>query len=456
MKDALVNKKFNGKCTSLSYLGLGMCKYEDNLVYVPFFYPNEEGIIQIEYKRNGQYFGKVISLEKKSPYRIGSQCPYFKRCGGCSFQDYDYTQEKEHKRNLIQNQLHKIGGIDVDVLPTLGMENPANYRNKIQLHFGKDIHGSPILGFYKNGTHQIMPIKKCLIEDSRAENISNNILNIIKELNIETYDEETNVGELKHLLIRTSFHKDEILCVLVTKDLNFNNKNNLISSIKEKCPEITSLVQSVNSKKTNVILGDKEIVLYGKGYIEDNLCGLSYKISAHSFYQVNPVMTEVLYSKAMELAQLKKDDIVLDAYSGIGTIGLTAARSVKKVISVELVHEAVLDSIENAKRNNIVNFEEFEDDATHFMVEFAKKKGCVDVLFMDPPRKGSTPEFLDAVKTLKPKKIIYVSCGPSSLARDLKELLDIYEIKTVQPVDLFPRTTHVETVVLMSRVAKKV
>ncbi len=447
MKDSLINTKFNATCTSLSYLGLGMCKYEDNLVYVPNFYPEESGTIQVEYKRNGQYFGKVVSLTNKSLYRIESLCPYFKRCGGCSFQDYTYEKEKEHKRNLIKNQLHKIGGIDVDILPTLGMDNPKNYRNKIQLHFGKDIHGSTILGFYKTGTHKILPIKKCLIEDAKGEEISNKILSIIKKLDIKPYDEETNSGELKHLLIRTSFHKKEILCVLVTKNLDFINKDKLVFSIQSSCPEITTLVQSINSKKTNVILGDKDIVLYGKGYIEDELCGLSYKISAHSFYQVNPIMTEVLYSKAMELAELNKNDTVFDAYSGIGTIGLTAAKSVKKVISVELVHEAVLDSIENAKRNNITNFEEFEDDATKFIVKFAKNKGYVDVLFMDPPRKGSTPEFLDAVKSLRPKKIIYVSCGPSSLARDLKDLLNIYEIKTVQPVDLFPRTTHVETVV---------
>ncbi len=455
MKDELINTKFLGTCSSLSYLGLGECKYNDNLVYVPNFYPGDEGEILISYRRNGQYFGKVSSLKKKSPNRIESKCPYFFGCGGCSFQDFDYLAEKEHKRNLIKNQLHKIGGIDFDVSPTIGMENPNNYRNKIQLHFGKDKHGSTVLGFYKNNSHEIFPIKRCLIEDPRGEDISNKILSVVRKLDIPPYDESEDSGQLKHLLIRTSFHKEQILCVLVTKNLNFIGKDRLIELIRRICPEITTLVQSVNGKKTNVILGNKNVTLYGKGYIEDSLYGLSYKISAHSFFQVNPSMTEILYSKAMELASLDKNDVVLDAYSGIGTIGLTAAKSVKKVISVELVHDAVLDSLANAKRNNITNFEEYEDDATKFIVKYAKNKGHVDVLFMDPPRKGSTPEFLDAVKELMPKKIVYISCGPSSLARDLKELLDVYEIKTVQPVDMFPRTVHVETIVLLESKVNK-
>ncbi len=451
MKDELINKKYITTCSSLSYLGLGECKCDDKLVYVPNFYPGDEGEIIISYKRNGQYFGKVLSLKKKSKDRIESKCPYFFGCGGCSFQDYSYNAEKEHKRNLIKNQLHKIGGIDVDVSETLGMDNPLNYRNKIQLHFGKDIHGSIVLGFYKNNSHEIFPIKSCMIEDPRGADIANKILSSVKKLDIPPYNEEEDSGQLKHLLIRTSFHKDQILCVLVTKNLNFTGKDRLITLIKRICPEINTLVQSVNGKKTNVVLGSKNVIVYGKGYIEDELCGLTYKISANSFFQVNPIMTEVLYSKAMELAKLDKDDIVLDAYSGIGTIGLTAAKDVKKVISVELVHEAVLDSIANAKRNKVTNFEEHEDDATKFIVNFAKNKGHVDVLFMDPPRKGSTPEFLEAVKQLSPKKIVYISCGPSTLARDLKELCDTYKVEIVQPVDLFPRTVHVETICLLSK-----
>ncbi len=451
MKDELINKKFNASCISLSYLGLGECKYEDKLVYVSDFYPGDEGEILISYKRNGQYFGKVVSLSKKSKDRIESKCPYFFGCGGCIFQDYSYEAEKEHKRNLIKNQLHKVGGIDFDVSPTLGMEDPTNYRNKIQLHFGKDKNGATVLGFYKEGTHKVFPIKRCLIEDKRGEDVANKMLSVVKELKIEPYDEETNKGELRHLLIRTSKKNDQILAVLVTKNENIHDKNRLIEKFKRICPEVTTFIQSVNGKQTNVILGDKNVLLYGDGYIEDKLCGLKFKVSASSFYQVNPIMTEVLYSKAMEYASLKEDDVVLDAYSGIGTIGLVASKYVKKVYSVEIVPEAVSDALENMRINNITNFEERLDDATLFIERMAREDKHLDVLFMDPPRKGSTPKFLEAVKKLSPSRIVYISCGPSSLARDLKDLVSDYEIKKVQPVDMFPRTTHVETVVLLSR-----
>lgn len=449
MKDELVGKKFVGKCNSLSYLGLGECRYEDKLIYVPNFYPDEEGEILIQYKRNGQYFGKVLSLTKKSEGRIEPECIYFKRCGGCTFQDCSYELEKEHKRKLIANQLHKIGGIDVEVLPTLAMENPKHYRNKIQLHFGKDKNGATVLGFYKEGTHEVLPIKECNIENLKGEEVANRILTIVKSLSINPYDENAGEGDLRHLLVRTSHSNNQILVAIISKKENFPNKNRLIQLIKRNIPEITTLVQSINGKKTNVILGDKEINLYGPGYIEDVLCGLSFKISAKSFYQVNPVMTEVLYKTAMEFASLKSDDIVFDAYSGIGTIALVAAPQVKEVISVELVHEAVEDAKENARRNNITNFKEYEDDATKFIIGLAKKKAHVDVLFMDPPRKGSTPEFIEAVKQLSPSRVVYVSCGPSSLARDLKLFLPEYEIEKVQPTDLFGRTAHVETIVLL-------
>ncbi|HBN00364.1 MAG TPA: 23S rRNA (uracil(1939)-C(5))-methyltransferase RlmD [Firmicutes bacterium] len=449
--DEILQSKFEGACSKLTYLGLGETKYKDEVIYVPDFYPGEEGEVLVSYKRNGQYFGKLLSLSKPSKDRIPSECPYFKQCGGCIFQDYSYEKEKEHKRLLVQNQLHKITGIDVDVNPTIGMEEPSHYRNKIQLHFGRDKNGSTVLGFYKEGTHVVFPVKKCLIEDKRASDISSQILALVRDLEIPPYQEENGTGELKHLLIRTSFHKEQILCVLVTKDLKFANRDKLMTMIQRCCPQITTLVQSINGKKTNVILGNKEVVLYGPGYIEDELCGLSFKISARSFYQVNPEMTETLYEKAMEFADLKETDVVLDAYSGIGTIGLIAAKNAQKSIGVELVPEAVKDSIENAKRNEIRNFEAHEDDATSFIQKYAKLGMKVDVLFMDPPRKGSTPEFLAATKELKPRKVIYIACAPSSLARDLKELLEDYSLDAIQPIDMFPRTAHVECITLLCR-----
>lgn len=449
-KDELIGARFDGECFSLSYLGLGEVKHLGKLIYVPDFYPEEKGMIEIEYKRNGQYFGKVISLSERSKGRTEPECVYFKRCGGCIFQDYSYELEKEHKRKLIINQFHKIAGIDVDVLPTIGMEKPFNYRNKIQLHFGKDKNGATVLGFYKEGTHNVLPIKKCLIEDARGEDVANKILSIVKTLDIEPYNENDGTGEVRHLLIRTSHSNNQILCAIVTKNANFPAKKRLIELIRRIAPEITTLIQSVNKAKTNVVLGEKDFILYGPGYIEDELCGLSFKISTRSFYQVNPIMTETLYRKAMDFATLTKDDVVFDAYSGIGTIGLVAAKDAKRVISVELVPEAVKDAKENAKRNHITNFDEYEEDATKFIQYLVAKNEHIDVLFMDPPRKGSTEEFIEAVKALKPTRIVYVSCGPSTLARDVKMLSSDYDVKAVQPIDLFPRTAHTENVCLLT------
>ncbi len=448
-RDPFVGQILSAHCSGLSYLGLGEVHFQDKAVYVPDFYPEEEGLIKVSYKRNGQYFGEVVSLTKRSPDRIESKCPYFGECGGCIFQDYSYQKELEHKQKLIKNQLYKIGGIDVDVLPTIGMSFQERYRNKIQLHFAKDKNNDTLLGFYEKNSHHVIPIEDCLIQDQRGTPIAKAILEAAKEFHIPVYDENTQEGELRHLLIRTSFYKQQILVVLVTKDAIFPEKNSFIKKIKASCPDITTLVQSINKKPDNVILGNKELVLYGPGFIYDVLCGLTFKISARSFYQTNPKMTEILYQKAMEFASLSGNEVVLDAYSGIGTIGLCASKNASKVFSVELVRSAVEDAKENARINHIINFKEYQDDATHFIIEMAKRGDPLDVLFMDPPRKGSTKEFLNAVKLLQPKRIIYVSCGPSSLARDLRELANLYSIEVVQPVDLFPRTSHVEMVVLL-------
>lgn len=438
---------FHGTCRSLSYLGLGEVPYGDKLVYVPDFYPGEAGEISIDYKRNGQFFGSVRSLEKPSSNRIPSLCPYFGACGGCLFQDYSYAAELQHKQRLIQNQLHRLAGVDVDVLPTLGMEEPLHYRNKIQTHFGLSSTMKPTLGFYRQGSHEVISISDCRIQDQRAKPILETVLQLVSELRIPVYREEKKQGYLRHFLIRTSWKKEEILAVLVTKQKDFPYKTEFVSRFRAALPQVTTLVQSIRKQDDNVILGDQEEILYGPGYIEDELCGLTFRISAKSFYQTNPLMTEVLYQTAISFADLTGEEVVLDAYSGIGTIGLLAAKHAKKVLSVESVPEAVKDAKENAERNGIHHFEEVVDDATHYLQQMAARKALLDVLFMDPPRKGSTPEFLEAAKQLRPKRIIYVSCGPSSLARDIKLLLDIYQIEMVQPVDLFPRTEHVETVV---------
>ena len=268
----------------------------------------------------------------------------------------------------------------------------------------------------------------------------------MEEFHIDPYNEDTRDGVIRHLLIRTSYTKKEIMLVIVTNGDYFPSRGKFIKDLLKNCPEITTIIQNYNPRKTNVILGEQERILFGKGYIEDSILGLNFKVSSKSFFQVNHIQTEKLYAKAIELADIKKDDVVLDAYAGVATIGLLCARYAKEVISVELEHAAVINARNNAKQNGIHNIQIIEDDCTNFII---KNKPEIDVLIMDPPRKGSTTEFLNAVIKLKPKRVIYISCEPSTLARDLKILNKTYNLYQVQPLDMFPRTYHVETVVLL-------
>ena len=433
-------------CVDLSYEGKGVCKNGKDVYFVPGMFPGEEGDIVFDYARNGSKFGKIAKLDKTSPGRIQPRCKICSSCGGCAFQQYDYSYQLAYKTKKVQEQFKKIAKMDVNPFPCLGMENPYFYRNKIQMPFGKDNRGNLYCGFYKEGTHVIVPVDTCYIEDERAKTILDAIKKLGKSFKIEPYKEDEGRGFLRHVLIRTSKHKEQVMVVLVTYKDAFPSRNNFVKALIKECPFITTVIQNVNSRHTNVILGEFERVLYGPGFIEDVLCGISFKISAKSFYQVNPIMTETLYQKAIEAAKLTKEDIVFDAYSGIGTIGMCAAKSCKQVISVEIVKEAVLDARKNAKFNQVDNISFYCDDASAFMVNMANKKQHVDVVFMDPPRKGSDQRFLDALCRLSPDRVVYVSCDPSTLARDVAYLNKKYRLESVQPVDMFPHTMHVETV----------
>lgn len=337
--------------------------------------------------------------------------------------------------------------MDVEPLPCLGMGEPYFYRNKIQMPFAKDNRGNLYCGFYKENTHVIVPVDTCYIEDERAKKVLDAVKKLGKSFRIEPYLEDEGRGLLRHVLIRCAKHKEQVMVVLVTYKDIFPSRNNFVRALIEECPFITTVVQNVNPRHTNVILGEFERVLYGPGFIEDVLCGITFRISAKSFYQVNPIMTEALYGKAIEAANLTKDDIVFDAYSGIGTIGMVASKHCGKVVAVELVKEAVADARRNAKANHIDNAEFHCGDASSFMVNMAEKEQHVDVVFLDPPRKGSDQRCLDAICKLSPSRVVYVSCDPSTLARDVAYLSKKYRLVSLQPVDMFPHTMHVETVV---------
>ena len=433
----------NGLCVDISSEGKGVIKNGKDIIFCDGVFPGEKADVEILYHRAGVYFGKVKKLYNLSKDRIQPKCKICTSCGGCQYQQLIYKAQLQYKTKRVKEALTRIAHVKQEVLPCLGMDNPYNYRNKIQVPFIKDKKGIVKFGFYKENSHIIMPIKECAIEDKRAAPILWDIKLLLEEMNIPCYNEDSGRGILRYVLIRTSHHYDELMVVLVTTQLNFPGQRNFINELVNRHPEITTVVENINSRHTNVILGNQEKVLYGPGHIKDDILGLTFEISAASFFQVNPVQVEKLYASALNLIDFNKKEVVLDAYSGVGTIGLIAAKNAKKVISVEINKSAHKNAIENAKRNNVDNIEFYCADAGEFITKY---DGDIDVLIMDPPRSGSDETFLSTVIDKGIKKIIYISCNPETLARDIEYLSDYYKVNFVQPVDMFPMTAHVETV----------
>ncbi|MDO4279768.1 MAG: 23S rRNA (uracil(1939)-C(5))-methyltransferase RlmD [Lachnoclostridium edouardi] len=395
----------------------------------------------------------VKNTEKSAAKNAGRKtlCPVSGKCGGCQHLDIPYEKQLEMKQKQLDELLNGI----CKVKPIIGMENPFYYRNKVHAVFTHDRKGNPISGIYQEGSHKVVPVETCLIEDQKADEIIATIRGMLKSFKIRTYDEDTQYGLLRHVLVKRGFSTGEIMVVLVTASPVFPSKNNFVKALRQKHPEITTIIQNVNGRGTSMVLGDQEHVLYGKGYIEDILCGCRFRISSKSFYQINPVQTEVLYNKAMDLAGLTGKETVVDAYCGIGTIGIIASKHAGKVIGVELNPDAVKDAVNNGKCNKADNIRFYCNDAGKFMVQMAEQGEKADVVFMDPPRSGSTQVFIDSVVKMGPKKVVYISCGPDTLARDLQYFKKKgYKAEEAWGVDLFPWTGHVETVVLMSRTEK--
>ncbi len=375
-------------------------------------------------------------------------CPYAKKCGGCDYQGIPYAKQLSMK----QKEMEKLLGGFAKVYPIIGMEEPIHYRNKVHAVFDRDRKGNIISGVYEKNSHRVVNVDSCMIEDERADAIVLTVRKLIKDFKMKVFDEDTGYGLFRHVLIRTGHVSGQILVVLVLASPILPAKNNFIKALRAAHPEITSIVLNVNDRKTSMVLGEREIVLYGKGYIEDTLCGLTYRISPKSFYQVNPIQTEKLYQTAVDYAGLTGKEVVLDAYCGIGTIGMTAASKAKEVIGVELNKDAVKDAIANAKANGIKNVRFYNKDAGEFIVSMAQQNVKCDVIFMDPPRSGSTEKFLDCVAKLAPKRVVYVSCDPVTLARDLKYITKKgYRVEKIQPVEMFCFTKHCENVVLLQK-----
>lgn len=386
-------------------------------------------------------------METKNNKNTTTTCPYAKKCGGCQYQGMDYAVQLKKKQKEINKLLKDFGKPE----QIIGMKDPLHYRNKVHAVFGRTRRGEIISGTYEAGTHKIVNIDECMIEDEISQSIIRTIRSLIRSFKIKTYDEDTGYGLLRHVLVRRGFTTGQVMVVLVLSSPILPSKNNFVKALRKEHPEITTVVLNVNDKKTSMVLGERDIVLYGKGYIEDTLCGCTFRISPQSFYQINPVQTERLYQTAIDYAELTGKERVIDAYCGIGTIGMVASQKARKVIGVELNRNAVKDAKINAKLNQIKNITFYEGDAGKFMVSMAEEGEKADVVFMDPPRSGSDEAFLSSVIKLAPKRIVYVSCGPDTLARDLKYLTGHgYKVKKIQPVDMFGFTQHTETVCLLS------
>ena len=381
-----------------------------------------------------------------------TKCSVSKKCGSCQYQGVPYKEQLAAK----QKRMKKLLGKFANVKPIIGMDDPFYYRNKVHAVFDRDKKGNIICGTYEAKTHKVVPIEECMIEDKISQEIIRTIRDMLKSFRIKTYDEDTGYGLLRHVLVRRGFSTDEIMVVLVIGSPIFPSKNNFVKALRKKYPQITTVVLNVNDKKTSMVLGERDIVIYGKGYIRDTLCGCTFRISPQSFYQVNPVQTEILYKTAIEYAGLGRKETVIDAYCGIGTIGLVAAKRAKNVIGVELNPDAVRDARINAKENKITNARFYQGDVGEFMENMAENGEHADVVFMDPPRTGSDKKFMSSVIKLNPSRIVYISCGPETLARDLEYLTKHgYDVRKIQPVDMFSFTDHCENICLLTKKFEK-
>ncbi|MBS6706568.1 MAG: 23S rRNA (uracil(1939)-C(5))-methyltransferase RlmD [Lachnospiraceae bacterium] len=387
---------------------------------------------------------------KKMP-DSGKRCPVRKKCGGCSLLEMEYSEQLKRKEDFVRKTLKGI----VKPEAIIGMENPWHYRNKIHASFARKRDGSIVSGIYEEGTHRLVPVEDCLIQNERANRIVRDLCGLFESFKIKVYNEDTGYGLVRHVLIRTGHVSGEVMVVLVCVSPVFPSKRNFVNALRKLHPEVTTVVLNVNDRRTSMVLGKRDIVLYGKGYIEDQLCGCTFAVSPQSFYQVNPVQTEILYRKAIEFSDLHGTEKVLDAYCGTGTIGLIAVEYAGEVTGVELNPEAVRNAVSNAKRNQRKNIRFVQGDAGEYMQKMAAQRETMDVVLMDPPRAGSDEAFLSSLVTLAPEKVVYISCNPVTLARDLKYLgKHGYRVNRAVPVDMFPWTAeeHVETVVLLSRI----
>ena len=444
------NEKYVVDIIDNGFEGEGIAKIDGLTVFVPGSIKGEKCEILIVKVLASHAYGKIVNIIEKSENRKESDCATYKRCGGCSLRHMTYESTLKLKRQVVQNLVNKGLKKKVEVLETIGMENPYNYRNKAQYPVGLNSEGQPEVGVFAQRTHTIIPIQTCLIQTEISQKIAKTILNSVKEKNIQVYNEENQKGLLRNIVIKVGKYTNRVMCILVVNDSKFNQEQELVKLLCEKYPEIKTIVKNINNKNTNVILGKENINLYGNGYIEDKLGEYIFKISPMSFYQVNPVQAEILYTTAINQANLDRNDILFDLYCGIGTIGIFASKYVNKVYGIEIVPQAIEDAKENAKINDVKNIEFICGDVEVAFDELINKEKIVpSAIIVDPPRKGLDNKTVENIAKIKPAKLVYISCNPATMVRDLAKLEDIYNIKTIQPVDMFPWTNGVESITIL-------
>lgn len=444
------NEKYVVDIIDNGFEGEGIAKIDGLTVFVPGSIKGEKCEILIVKVLASHAYGKIVNIIEKSENRKESDCATYKRCGGCSLRHMTYESTLKLKRQVVQNLVNKGLKKKVEVLETIGMENPYNYRNKAQYPVGLNSEGQPEVGVFAQRTHTIIPIQTCLIQTEISQKIAKTILNFVKEKNIQVYNEENQKGLLRHIVIKVGKYTNQVMCILVVNDSKFDQEQELVKLLCEKYPEIKTIVKNINNKNTNVILGKENINLYGNGYIEDKLGEYTFKISPMSFYQVNPVQAEILYTTAINQANLDKNDILFDLYCGIGTIGISASKYVNKVYGIEIVPQAIEDAKENAKINDVKNIEFICGDVEVAFDELINKEKIVpSAIIVDPPRKGLDNKTVENIAKIKPAKLVYISCNPATMVRDLTKLENIYNIKAIQPVDMFPWTNGVESITIL-------
>lgn len=432
------------------YEGEGIAKIDNFAIFIPGALKGEKVKILIVKVLTSHAFGKIIEIIEKSKNRQEVDCTTYKRCGGCNLRHIKYEETLKIKQNTVQSLVNKTLKEKIEVEKTVGMNNPFHYRNKAQYPVGLNKQGEPIIGVFANRTHEVIPIEKCLIQNEVSQEIAKFIIEYVKKENISVYDEKTGKGLIRHIVVKVGMKTGQIMCILVINGNSIPNEQNLVKELLSNFPNIKTIIKNVNKKNTNVILGQENINLYGNGYIEDILGDYIFQISPLSFYQVNPIQAEKLYNLGVEMANITKADTVFDLYCGIGTISLFMAQYAKKVYGIEIVKEAIDMAKENAINNKIDNTEFFAGDVEVVLDELINKKGVTaDIVMFDPPRKGLDKNTISNILKIEPKKLVYISCNPATLIRDLASFEDKYDIKKIVPVDMFPFTSHVECVCLL-------